>query len=63
MDKLWKALIATVLLIILLIGLPVLIGLIGVLWPVLLIIAAFVFIPVLVGVGIGSNGSKKDKED
>lgn len=59
MDTLIKALIGTFLLIVAIIGLPILIGLLGVLWPVVLVIALLIFIPVAVGIFIG-KGSKED---
>ena len=59
MNTLVKALIGTVILIVALIGLPILVGLVGVLWPVLLIIAVLIFIPIAVGIVIGKN-SKED---
>jgi hypothetical protein len=59
MSTLLKALLWTCLLIILLIGVPVLVGLIGVMWPVLLIVALIIFIPLAIGIIVG----KSDKRD
>ena len=53
MNTLIKALIGTFIVIIGLIGLPILIGLLGVMWPIILVIAGIIFIPVAVGIFIG----------
>lgn len=55
MDTLLKALLWTIVLIVAIIGIPILIGLIGVIWPVLLIIAVIVFIPLAIGIVVGKN--------
>lgn len=55
MSTLMKVLLATIILIVALIGLPILIGLIGVLWPVLLILGLIIFGLILIGTFIGSN--------
>lgn len=59
MDTLWKALLGTLLIIVAIIGLPILVGLIGLLWPVVLVIGLIIFIPVAIGIIIG----KKSGED
>lgn len=55
MDTLWKALLGTFLVIIAIIGIPILIGLIGVIWPVILIVGLIIFVPVAVGIVIGKH--------
>ncbi|MBO7450402.1 MAG: hypothetical protein J6U54_08530 [Clostridiales bacterium] len=55
MNTLLKALLWTIVLIVAIIGIPILIGLIGVMWPVLLIIALIVFIPLAIGIAVGKN--------
>lgn len=59
MDTLWKALLGTLLIIVAIIGLPILVGLIGLLWPVVLVIGLIIFIPITIGIIIG----KKSGED
>ncbi len=59
MDTLWKALLGTLLIIVAIIGLPILVGLIGLLWPVVLVIGLIIFIPIAIGIIIG----KKSGED
>lgn len=59
MDTLVKALIGTLLLIVTIIGIPILVGLIGVLWPIVLVIGLLIFIPIAIGIIIGKN-SKED---
>ncbi len=59
MSTLGKALFWTIVLIIALIGLPILVGLIGVMWPILLFVAVIIFIPVAIGIIVGKN-SKED---
>ena len=55
MNTLWKALLATFLIIILAIGLPILIALVGVIWPIILIVGLLIFVPVAVGIVVGKN--------
>lgn len=59
MNTLLKALLGTLIVVVAIIGIPVLIGLLGFMWPVLLVIGLIIFIPVAVGVFIG----KHDRED
>jgi len=59
MNTLLKALLGTLIVVVAIIGIPVLIGLLGFMWPVLLVIGLIIFIPVAVGVIIGKN-SKED---
>lgn len=59
MDTLVKALIGTLLVIVALIGIPILVGLLGFIWPVVLVIALIIFIPIAVGIVIGKN-TKED---
>lgn len=61
MDTLLKALLWTCLLVVLIIGLPILVLIIGVAWPVLLTIAILIFVPIAFGILIGKNS--KGKED
>lgn len=61
MDTLLKALLWTLVLVVLVIGLPILVLLIGIAWPVLLVIALMIFIPIAFGILIGKKS--KDKED
>lgn len=58
MDTLLKALLWTIALIILIIGLPILIGLLGVMWPILLVVALIIFIPLAIGIIVGKNDKK-----
>lgn len=58
MDTLLKALLWTIALIILIIGLPILIGLLGVMWPILLVVALIIFIPLAIGIIVGKNNKK-----
>ncbi len=57
MSTLVKALLATMAIIVALIGLPILVGLLGILWPLILII----FVLVAIGIIIGkASGNKKE---
>lgn len=58
MDTLLKALLWTCLLVVLMVGVPILIGLLGVMWPVLLVIALIIFIPLAIGIIVGKNDKK-----
>lgn len=60
MTTLLKALLWTCLVVILIIGLPILIVLLGVAWPVLLVIAIAIFIPIAIGILIGKNSKGKE---
>ena len=60
METLLKALLWTCLVVVLIIGLPVLVVLIGVAWPVLLIVALLIFIPIAIGIVIGKNSKGKE---
>ena len=59
MSTLLKALLWTFVLIVAIIGLPILIGLVGVMWPVLLVIALIIFIPLAIGIIVGKNDGKE----
>ena len=60
METLLKALLWTCIVVILVIGLPFLVLLVGVAWPVLLVIALFIFIPIAIGILIGKNSKGKE---
>ena len=55
MNTLAKVLVVTLLILVGMIGLPILIGLVGVLWPVLLVIGVIIFALIFVGTLIGGN--------
>lgn len=55
MSTLMKVLLATIILIVALIGLPILVVLVGALWPVFLILGLIIFGLILIGTFIGSN--------
>lgn len=61
MDTLLKASIITLIVVAILIGLPILVLLIGVAWPLLVVIALIFFVPILIAFLIGKNS--KGKED
>lgn len=58
MNTLVKVLVATLAVLVGLIGLPILIGLVGVLWPVLLVLGVIIFALILIGALLG--GKKED---
>lgn len=60
METLLKALLWTCIVVILAIGLPFLVLLVGVAWPVLLVIALFIFIPIVIGIIVGKNSKGKE---
>lgn len=60
METLLKALLWTCIVVILVIGLPFLVLLVGVAWPVLLVIALFIFIPIAIGIIVGKNSKGKE---
>ena len=60
MDTLLKALLVTFIFLVLLIGLPLIVVLVGVAWPVLLVIAVLIFIPIVLGILIGKSSKRKE---
>lgn len=55
MDTLIKALLVTFIIIVAIIGTPILVALVGFAWPVILFIAAIIFIPIAIGIVVGKN--------
>lgn len=63
MDTLLKALLWTFIIVVLIIGLPFLVVLVGVAWPVVLIMAAIIFAFIAIGILIGkASNNNKGKE-
>ena len=58
MNTLVKVLVATLIVIIALIGLPILVGLIGLLWPALLILAIIIFGLIFIGTLLKSDNKE-----
>lgn len=58
MNTLVKVLVATLVVLVGLIGLPIIIGLVGLLWPVLLVLGVIIFALILIGALLG--GKKED---
>ena len=55
MSTLMKILLATIILIVILIGLPILIVLVGALWPIFLVLGVIIFGSILVGTFISNK--------
>lgn len=58
MNTLVKVLVATLVVLVGLIGLPIIVGLVGILWPVLLVLGVIIFALILIGALLG--GKKED---
>lgn len=58
MNTLVKVLVATLVILVGLIGLPIIVGLVGILWPVLLVLGVIIFALILIGALLG--GKKED---
>ncbi len=58
MNTLVKVLVATLAVLVGLIGLPIIVGLVGILWPVLLVLGVIIFALILIGALLG--GKKED---